>query len=536
MVDFDGRLIKARSFTGPSAATTQVEPVGIDSAAAFGTPSLEIDAVVAPVGVDSSAVFGTPLINAPILANGINSSAVFGTPLVGAIVEPVGIDSSAVFGTPSLSVDVELQPSGINSQAQFGTPNLDTAIAPVGINSSAVFGTPELAETISPVGFQSQAQFGTPSLSIDVELSPAGIDSSALFGTPDVAQVLQPAGINSSALFGTPVVQPPIIPEGIESRSVFGIPSFTGIALSIDPVVGPREGGTLVRIVSGVVDVDACRDAFSDGIIDPSLWTQLVQGSAVMSEAGAAGRIDVDTGITAASSGAIRTLENVDSVDAQMTFTTNDAAVPFDSSRVVFGEVALVVDDTPGSETDLSLRIEANANLVFLVIQARQGGAFSINQEQIIAQFVRGRVRTSVLRVLRAGNRFFVFRNNSKVVEGTWLADTANVQFRIANDQTDASRVVGSMRGYGRRPVITFGGEPMLVATISEGDRFVGQAPAFQVTSSLSVVDVAIAGCDGADAVARNAFSYTLNPNLLQFKQGQKELTVLNDPVLRRRR
>ena len=115
--------------------------------------------------------------------------------------------------------------------------------------------------------------------------------------------------------------------------------------------------------------------------------------------------VDADTGATAASVAGLRTVETPQNVDVQATFVTTDAEIPFATSEVTIAELSLVVSDTPGDETDFSVRIISNPSFRSLAIRARQNGAVSIDQQQAIATFVRGRTITAVLRLLRSGNK-----------------------------------------------------------------------------------------------------------------------------------
>lgn len=166
------------AFTSDSAGPQNLEPTGIASAEAFGTPTIQAGEVtISPTGIGSGETFGTPTIQAGAVS-----------------VSPTGIVSAEAFGTPTISASSDISPTGIGSGEAFGTPSLlaTNDISPTGIGSGMVFGTPTIVAG-------------------DVTLSPTGIGSGEAFGTPtvahgDVSQEIMPVGIPSKEAFGEPTV------------------------------------------------------------------------------------------------------------------------------------------------------------------------------------------------------------------------------------------------------------------------------------------------------------------------------------------
>ena len=160
-----------------TAGDQNIEPTGIASAEAFGTPTLQATNEISPGGIASAEAFGTPTIQAgevTISPTGIASAEAFGTPTISASsdVSPIGIASGEAFGTPALLATNDISPSGIASGEAFGTPTIvagEVTISPTGIASAEAFGTPtvahgDVAQVIMPVGIPSREAFGEPTV------------------------------------------------------------------------------------------------------------------------------------------------------------------------------------------------------------------------------------------------------------------------------------------------------------------------------------------------------------------------------------
>lgn len=314
------------------------------------------------------------------------------------------------------------------------------------------------------------------------------------------------------------------------------------MAITINPTTGPREGGTEVRVISPAADMSACNDDFADGSLS-AIWTDTSTGTGFARERLDDPVIELSTGVTAGSTAGLRTVATPNDLDASITIEIETATIPFASSLLVFGELAIVVDPTPSSETDFRIRVEATGGGRQARVIARIGGQTVLNQFTVIGSVglgtdvAQGAVAT--FRLLRTGNRVLAFANETTLVDATWVPDAGAVGFQVLNDPTDDSYVLARARSYLRLPVVVFGTEPMTTITFQGDDRVVGLTPAVpdaQCGDPL-VVDINIEGCGGATDSAADAFTYTLDPERIRFTQGtQRALIVCNDPVLRRRR
>lgn len=181
-------------------STQTLEPVGIASAEALGTPTITVGGVtVSPVGIASAEAVGTPTIlpgAITVSPVGIASQEAFGLPVVTAVgvpVNPVGIPSEEAFGLATIVMGpVTVFPVGIASAEAFGLANIafDQILVPVGIASGEVVGTPTIAlgaVTLSPVGIPSGTAFGTASVLVGpITVFPVGITSAEAFGSPSI--------------------------------------------------------------------------------------------------------------------------------------------------------------------------------------------------------------------------------------------------------------------------------------------------------------------------------------------------------------
>lgn len=204
------------------------DPTATDSAA-----SHEID----PVAIASAAALGQPGLNATIGATGIASAEAFGAVGLNSTITPAGVASAEQAGSPS--VGARIAPVGIVSAEQLGTVGLQGTIAPVSIASSAAPGAPGLNGTIAPDGIGSASAIGRPTLELPHQVLPVGIASNEAVGAPRVGAELIDQSV--SGTFGSVsqqsrlqlrVVAPVLLmPEGIESAAEVGIPTIaTGAA------------------------------------------------------------------------------------------------------------------------------------------------------------------------------------------------------------------------------------------------------------------------------------------------------------------
>ncbi len=129
-------------------------------------------------------------------------------------VEPSGIATAQAFGTPSVRRNIS--PSGIGTAEAFGTPKINRNIKPTGIASAEAIGAlGVIADVIYPTSIPSQEAFGTASVRYPQTVSPSSIASAEAIGTPAVRALVRPVAIDSEERFGLAVVSnAPILTTG----------------------------------------------------------------------------------------------------------------------------------------------------------------------------------------------------------------------------------------------------------------------------------------------------------------------------------
>jgi hypothetical protein len=290
-----------------------IQPSGIATSEAFGTPALTPGAVtLSPGGIASAEAFGTPALSARITVSpsGVASAEAFGNPTLtpGAVtVSPSGIASAEAFGTPALAASITISPSGVASAEAFGTPALSATITVdlnnQGIPSDEAFGTPALAAsiTVSPSGIASAEAFGTPTLTpgaVTIDLDTQGVPSAEAFGTPTltpgaVTIDLDTQGIPSAEAFGTPALAASITidldTQGIASAEAFGTPALAAtVTISPSGIASAEAFGTPTLSVVGaqVIDLDGQGISSAEAFGTPLLigtGTQIIQPSGIPS-------------------------------------------------------------------------------------------------------------------------------------------------------------------------------------------------------------------------------------------------------------
>lgn len=164
---------------------------------------------------------------APLISEG-------GTPTI----NPSGIGSAEAFGTPTITTGaVTVSPTGIASAEAFGTAQINLTIFPTSTASAEAFGTAQVNLKIFPNGIASAGAFGTATITTGaVTISPSGIASVEVFGTAVItqgggAQTVSPSSIGTAEAFGTAVVTTGVVtisPSGIASTEAFGNAIVTG--------------------------------------------------------------------------------------------------------------------------------------------------------------------------------------------------------------------------------------------------------------------------------------------------------------------
>jgi len=198
-----------------------IEPSSINSAEAFGTPTVSTGPVdVTPSSITSAEAFGTPTVvpgSVTLTPSSIASAEAFGTPTVfaGLVIQPTSIASAEAFGTPNLKYDQTVSPASIASAETFGTPSVvpgKVSISPTSISSLENVSAPVVVPgtaTVTPSCIAGAEAFGILTIATGpVTVTPSSIASAEAVGTPYLTyiQVVTPTAISSSEAFGMPFV------------------------------------------------------------------------------------------------------------------------------------------------------------------------------------------------------------------------------------------------------------------------------------------------------------------------------------------
>jgi hypothetical protein len=244
---WDG-LIDAFSYFNSAISATDVEELyrAWLGGSSFGTANVQITTpttIIAPSAINSAEAFGTPTIlrgNVNILPSAIASAQTFGTAVIvrgGVIIIPTGITSQQNFGTPIVSSLAKILPSAIGSGEAVGTPIIVRGVArvlPSSIGSAEVFGSHTLRATaiIIVSGIASGEEFGDPTVTLPaagLTILPSAITSAEAFGTPVILRGnvnIVVNAISSAEVFGSHVLRATatIIVSGISTTEGFGTP------------------------------------------------------------------------------------------------------------------------------------------------------------------------------------------------------------------------------------------------------------------------------------------------------------------------
>lgn len=107
-----------------------IEPVGIVSAAAFGTPNVANDEFIDTTAIDSAETFGTHQVSVDVIITVTTSISSLenvssGLGVAGNVtIMAQGVTPKRGFGTPQLIYDVALTPASIDTDEAFGIPHV----------------------------------------------------------------------------------------------------------------------------------------------------------------------------------------------------------------------------------------------------------------------------------------------------------------------------------------------------------------------------------------------------------------------------
>lgn len=255
-----GAALGSPTITAPAT----LEPTGIATGAAFGSPTVTASTILAPTGIATGVALGSPTVTAPaaLAPAGISSAEAFGstTLTTSATLAPSGIAGAAALGSPTLTTSTTVSPGGIATGEAAGSPTLSTTatVAPSGIASSEAFGSPDLtaAGSVAPSGIATGQAFGSPTLSGSTTVEPAGLTSGAALGSPTLTMgaIVAPEGIPSAAVVPSPTLTAPatVEPAGIPTAAAVGSPS-----LSMGSTLAPVGIATAVAVGSPSLSMDS---------------------------------------------------------------------------------------------------------------------------------------------------------------------------------------------------------------------------------------------------------------------------------------
>lgn len=225
-------MLERRQIVTVPAAGTAIEPTGIASAEAFGSPS--IGGRVEASSITSAEAHGSHSIGGTIAATGIVSGEqwALSPARLNGTVACSSITSDEAFGTASV-VGTTIFATGITSAEAFGATQFDGAIACVGIASAESIGSHAveavLPGTISPTGIESAEAFGTASL-VGTTIIVSSITSDEAFGGASLSGAVAPSGIASGEQWAlSPAyIGGTIVATAIASAEAFGSHVITG--------------------------------------------------------------------------------------------------------------------------------------------------------------------------------------------------------------------------------------------------------------------------------------------------------------------
>ena len=261
-----------------------------------------------------------------------------------------------------------------------------------------------------------------------------------------------------------------------------------------------------------------CSDDFSDGVLDPALWTSVVTGTGVVTEIG--GAVKLETGTTAGASAAIRSVEMPTGVDVAATFTP-DVTLPI-GGTVRAASLALRVDAT----TEFRLDLEVTRTVSTLRVLERVNGATFLDLPIIVGGPIPGAV---TLRLLRSGSRVQARINDQTIVSAVFVGDAASYEFLVSNDATYDSSVRTKVTSYVRSPAVVFGDAQVLSFLFRSDGTVVVATPAHELPDTVTIT---VYGCGFFDTVV-NGFEYVLGDRKVIGRTAAKSLVVLNDVRLK---
>lgn len=312
-----------------------------------------------------------------------------------------------------------------------------------------------------------------------------------------------------------------ITPDSAPSEELTGLPVvYAEGQISLTPTTAVFRGGTRLRVFGSALDVSQLADDLS-GTLNP-IWTDASSGSGASSAR--VGAIVLDTGATAGSRAAVRTVDTAFDLDVDATFRTTQDTRPRDRGINSVAELRLT-----SAILQLTFRVQRTAARRELVLETQVRGEVTGTTRTLAAQ-AGDDVK---LRLLRAGRNVTLFLADAEIFRFEWFADEIALELALENDAALTSRVRADVIAYSRRPVVLLGADPVRDLLLVGRNYAQGSTP--EVSPALRVVDVRITGT--TQVVLPDAFTFTLEDDLIRFQTGAGTfVTITNDPALTKRR
>jgi len=383
-----------------------------------------------------------------------------------------------------------------------------------------------------PAGIPSTEAVGAPALTNLNTYLPAGIASTLAVGAPafQLTNCLQPAGIALSGQVGAPNAVGPLNSIGVSSTLRHGRPEIFLIpSLSLIPDTGPAQGGTAIQVESGLIDMGVCSDGL-DGAAISSLWS--VSGSVTPRPREALYRFD--TTLTTGFSASLRSMETVRDVDVQAQFQVDLTNTGRGAAELVLASLALYIPVGGGSRSIQLQLIQTRQRQRVVRLNTVDDSGTLPGVEK--ALFATQTIQTSVVRfrLLRVAGNVYCYVGRSLLGVVSWGTGDAEIRLRVANDTVNSSRAVTLLTDYVRQAVVSFGGVPLQDFRLVSRFRAVGSTPA--VPCEYDLTDVQVTGCNQNTETLAEAFTFTRDPDLIQWDAANGALIVCNDPILKRSR
>ena len=528
---------------GSESAHNEVDPTGIASSSAFGSPVVTEPSpqTISPTGIASSEAFGSDVVHNQVNGTGITSGQAFGSDSVTNEIDTHGISSSEAFGTPSVVILNTVQPAGISSSESFGPDVVHNEIDATGISSGEAFGSASVQLKIQPTGVPSFELFGSDAVTNEVDpfgipsseafgivsiptIRPFGIPSDEAFGDTNVELEVLPLGIISREAFGLPDMGGPktIFPHGISSLELFGQPVIQGKFGRITPTEGPTSGAQKVSVLSPGIEMANSEDRFTSPTLRSDLWTFTSSGSGSLTilPSQPRGILQLSTGMTPSSTSYIRFATPAQKFDIGV-----DVNLPVIGLRTGSGLVSFSVGAYISSSTLFRASIEITRNSEVLHVLSIENG-----QTKVDVSLPIQRVQAFNLRLLRVQEQVYVFLSGSLISVFPWTNLSASGEIGVLNDSSGTSNLIAAIAKYTRNPVIMFDTEVMKEVLFKSQGRLDGLTPPVKLPETVEI----LVATDTSEFPLDNTYAYFEPINYRRVGvAGTTTLVSISDPKVR---